>query len=153
MHAPGDKFCVRPIRKDNVLEEEAVVALVNRCYRSSENWTNESKIVEGWRITLPQLKEALQEYEILVLEDRDTKKIIACLKTGVTNETVVGPMSEPTGYIGMFAVSPEYQSQGLGSYLISVAEKNCKDKGISKMVRSNHLYLTQNSPVLHPAQM
>lgn len=139
MHTLDENFCVRPIQKDNVVEEKAVVALVNRCYRSSENWTNESKIAEGLRITLPQLKEALQEYAVLVLENRNTGNIIACLKTGITSETVVGPMSEPTGYIGMFAVSPEYQSQGLGSHLMSVAEKYCKDKGISKMVCSNPL--------------
>lgn len=128
-----EKFNVRPIRKENVAEKQAIVALVNRCYRSSENWTNESKIVSGLRITMESLQEALQQSEILVVEDRCTGALVACIKTGVTNETVVGPLPECTGYMGMFAVSPEYQSQGIGSYLMNAAERFCEEKGMTKM--------------------
>lgn len=137
------KFNIRPIRKGDVLEKEAVVALVNRCYRSSENWCNESKIVQGVRISMSGLEESLRNSEVLIVEDQSTEKVVACVKTGVTNETVVGPMPEPTGYIGMFAVSPDYQSRGLGTHLMTAAERFCENKGMMKMVSDIHASFPQ----------
>lgn len=129
-----DDFLIRPLRIGNCEEEAVVVALVNRCYRSSENWTNESDILRGERITLFSLREESQQYDIFLIEHLPTSKIVACVKCGVTHKSVTGTLEKPAGYVGLFAVSPEFQSRGLGSWMLEFVEQHCRVQGMTVMV-------------------
>lgn len=128
-------FKIRLLRKHDPDEKAAVVAIVNRCYRTADNWTNESALVRGMRIHLDSLEASLRTFEILVVVQSADQKVVACVKTGVTYETMGKRMAEPAGYLGLFGVLPEYQSRGIGSRLMEAAEKFCASKGVARMVR------------------
>lgn len=126
---------VRPIQRDNLHEQAAVVNLVNRCYRSRENWTNEADIVSGLRVTTDSLRNDLHNLEMFIIEDKTNGAPVGCIKTGLVTETVMGPLNNPAGYLGTFAIAPEIQSQGHGRELLQVAENYCRSKGAKRMVR------------------
>lgn len=130
------KFFIRHIRKDLESDQHAVLELTQRCYRTTEGWTHEAGIVSGHRITATDLRKELESPKstILLAEDRASGNIVGCVKTGLTSETAAGPLEEEMGYFGLFAVAPEFQSQGLGTYLQSEAELECRRRGVSKMV-------------------
>ncbi|PXF47185.1 Streptothricin acetyltransferase [Gracilariopsis chorda] len=126
-------FTIRPIQSERELEVDAVVAMVNRCYRSTENWTNENAILEGVRICRDSLKYNAKQFDIFVVEDPESKAIVGCIKTGLTQDTVVAKLPESVGCIGLFAVSPDFQSRGLGSRIMRFAENFCREKGARRM--------------------
>lgn len=138
-----DKFIIRQIRTNDEAEERNVLELVQRCYRTAEGWTHEAEIISGQRVTAEDLRKALENPTtvILVAEERLAESMVGCIKAELTTEVVAGPLGEQVGYFGMFAVAPEFQSQGLGSRLQSEAEFECRRKGVSKMVCPQFLRL------------
>lgn len=135
-------FTIRPIQSERELEVDAVVAMVNRCYRSTENWTNENAILEGVRICRDSLKYNAKQFDIFVVEDPESKAIVGCIKTGLTQDTVVAKLPESVGCIGLFAVSPDFQSRGLGSRIMRFAENFCREKGARRMVSLKNFFAT-----------
>ncbi len=125
---------IRELNGDDATEKSAIVTLVNRCYRGGGNWTTEKGIVGGPRITPQRLDECLCEPEMTVLVALLDGRIIGCIKTGVTDATVVGALDEPAGYFGMFAVHPDCSGRGIGNMLLSAAESHCKNSGMSVMM-------------------
>lgn len=134
MAAAVEDFLIRPIRKGDVKEEESVVSLVNRCYRGTECWTTEADIVSGLRLTHEQLQASIRDFHVYVMVDTSNENIVGCVKSGVTTEPAAGSLKEPAGYMGLFAVSPDYQSRRLGSRLADFAEQKCKESGVRTMV-------------------
>lgn len=130
------RFHIRQMRKNHEADERKVLELVQRCYRTAEGWTHEASIISGQRITPEVLRKKLESptSSILVAEEEGSENIIGCVKVALTTETVAGPLGEEMGYFGMISVAPEFQSQGLGSYLQSEAELECRRRGVSKMV-------------------
>lgn len=130
-----DDFLIRALQQNNHKEVEAVVALINRSYRSKENWTSEYGIVFGLRTTISQLKADLERFYMYLAINRATGTVVGCVKVGLTKETTAGPLAQIAGHMGLLTVSSDYQSQGLGSRLADFAEKTCKERGMMTMVR------------------
>lgn len=114
----------------------SVLNLVNNSYRQPYNWTNESAIVSGHRITLSSLLHEMTTHEIWLLlsndGDDDDNGVRGCVKLGVVRETVVGPIESSrgkVGYIGMLAVDARWQGQGYGSWLLGWAERRLWELG------------------------
>lgn len=97
----------------------AVVALVNAAYRGEGGWTNEVDAVAGERITIPQLLEELAAEPGAVVEVlRLDGEVQACVRLDPATAADGGPAL----YIGMLAVRPGRQAQGLGRQLLEHAE-------------------------------
>lgn len=128
-------FLIRPINPGNLDEEQAVVDLIQTCYRSNLGWSNEAGIVRGQRITLPVLQREASAPDgvLLVVEERGTGDIVGCVKTDLIESSFGGVLSEKMGHFGTFAVAPRHQGKGLGSYLLSRVEERCRMSGVSKM--------------------
>ncbi|EME27332.1 acetyltransferase [Galdieria sulphuraria] len=129
----------------------ALVDLINICYRSPSCWTNESSLIQGERVNLEQVREYIKSSEILVLKRDGTGSngscntvsdatsaaptLLGCIRTGPVSETVVGPLAEPAGYVGLLCSHPFCQGKGIGSFLIKAAEERCANfHGLNKMV-------------------
>jgi len=120
----------------NIDEKKAVVAMVNRCYRGSGNWTTEIDIVSGARITLPRLEEYIADDEKVFVAVAGPR-IAGCIRTCLTGKTVCGPVpginSNVVGYFGLFAVHPDFGSRGLGNRLLATAENWCRGQSMTQM--------------------
>lgn len=99
------------------LPDAAVVAqLVNRAYRptpGSGGWTHESGLVDGHRITAKSVEEIVLAPGSAVLLAQDAGETVGCVH--VTKEG-------HTAHIGMLAVQPRCQNQGLGRCILEAAE-------------------------------
>jgi ribosomal protein S18 acetylase RimI-like enzyme len=117
------------LKRSDAALVDRVVELVNLCYRGEGSWTGEREIVSGQRISRDQLLADLAEdgCEVLVAVppgQQPPQSVLACVKTGKTASTVVGPVAgPPAAYLGMLAVRPELQSRGLGGILIRSVEE------------------------------
>lgn len=138
--ADGDmsSITIRELETDNLEEKKAVVNLVNRCYRGSGNWTTEIDIVSGARIALPRLEQYIADDEKVFVAVHDGPRIVGCVRTCLTGETVCGPIpnlgkDEVVGYFGLFAVHPGFGSRGLGNRLLATAENWCKAQSMTQM--------------------
>ncbi|CAN8071296.1 unnamed protein product [Agarophyton chilense] len=98
-----------------------------------DNWTHEAHILDGLRITPESLREEAKNFDIFVMEESSSRTIAGCVKTGIVKETVVGPLPEPTGYIGLLAVAGRFQSRGLGKRLMKFAEDHCRLSGVDRV--------------------
>lgn len=129
----GIDVVIRLIDADNEDEKVKVVKMVNQCYRSHRGWTTEVGLVQGDRLTMQNLEDQIRRYSFF-LADHDSFGVIGCIKTGIVNSTVIGPLSQPAGYAGVLAVLPEFQGKRIGSRLLSFAESFCRGKGAQRMV-------------------
>lgn len=132
-----DSAAIRALNVHDAVERKAVVDLVNECYRGNKNWTNESHLVSGDRLTDKELCKEVQDMTMLVavlMRGNEEEAIIGCIKTGIVHKTVVGALDVPAGYIGTFAVKPAYGSKGLGTRLLNAAEAFCRSQGATRMV-------------------
>lgn len=120
----------RPATADDA---EAVADLVHAAYRSEESrqgWTTESHLVGGQRVDAAMVRElvAADDGVVLVLDDpavgatspERPARLIACCHV----ERRAG-----TAYVGMFAVRPAIQGQGLGRRMLAAAERQARDWG------------------------
>ena len=97
------------VRKAELRDVDRLVMLVNRAFEV------EAFFVTGDRTTPAQVEAKLANGVFFVVEDRD--RLIGCVHA----ETREGGR----GYIGMLAVDPSAQGQGLGRQLMRVAERHC----------------------------
>ncbi len=128
---------IRELNAESSKERAAVIDAVNECYRGNKNWTNESAIVRGQRINPQKLANDLKHMTVLVAvvaAGEQTERIIGCVQTGIVSKTIVGPLSNPAGYIGMFAVHPDNGGKGVGNKLLNAAEDFCFARGAAEMV-------------------
>ncbi|WP_227431149.1 GNAT family N-acetyltransferase [Psychrobacter sp. I-STPA6b] len=108
----------------------AVERLLNQCYRSDQGWTNESHLIAGIRTTQTELQQVIDDdsHYLFVYPQTDngqrngieTGKMLACI--AVKFEHALNPKNVPIAYIGMFAVHPEHQGQGVGDTLLQAVE-------------------------------
>ena len=110
-------------RKAESKDTSAIIALVDSAYRgdtSRAGWTTEADLLDGRRtfseeveaiITAPHNKIILLEDESQLLASVHIKKL-----SDVNSES-------SKAYLGMFAVSPKFQKQGIGKALMTYAEK------------------------------
>ena len=116
------------LRQAEASDIDALEQLLNRCYRQTEGWTNEADLIGGIRITQDELastianpKHYLFVYPKTIIGERDaeeTGELLGCI--GVDMQ--VNAAGDKKAYIGMFAVHPELQGQGVGNVILQAAE-------------------------------
>ncbi|WP_352287659.1 GNAT family N-acetyltransferase [Psychrobacter sp. GW64-MNA-CIBAN-0177] len=134
-HLNSTSVFLRQAETDDI---EALEQLLNRCYRQTEGWTNEADLVGGIRITQAELasiianpKHYLFVYPKTITGERDgeeTGELLGCIAVDIkvnadTNKSDLNSTdSKNKAYIGMFAVHPELQGQGVGNIILQAAE-------------------------------
>ncbi|WP_230656059.1 GNAT family N-acetyltransferase [Psychrobacter sp. I-STPA10] len=109
----------------------AIEVLLNQCYRSDQGWTNEAHLIAGIRTTQVQLQQVIDEANHYLFvypkthngqrDGVETGEILACI--GVKFEPATKNSENLSiAYIGMFAVHPEHQGQGVGNTLLQAVE-------------------------------
>lgn len=124
-HTNNETVFLRQAEADDI---GALEQLLNRCYRQTEGWTNEADLIGGIRITQDELastianpKHYLFVYPKTITGERDgeeTGELLGCI--GVDMQ--VNAAGDKKAYIGMFAVHPELQGQGVGNVILQAAE-------------------------------
>lgn len=97
------------------LDAGKIALLVNRAYRPSPHergWTHEADLVGGRRTTEAQVLSLFCPQSSILLAHHDAE-IIACVHI---------KSSECAAEIGMLAIDPGYQAQGLGKLMLGYAE-------------------------------
>ncbi|WP_201565421.1 GNAT family N-acetyltransferase [Psychrobacter immobilis] len=134
-HLNSTSVFLRQAETDDI---EALEQLLNRCYRQTEGWTNEADLVGGIRITQAELasiianpKHYLFVYPKTITGERDgeeTGELLGCIAVDIKVDSDVNKDDQNTSidknkaYIGMFAVHPELQGQGVGNVILQAAE-------------------------------
>lgn len=116
------------LRQANLDDINALEQLLNRCYRETAGWTNEADLVGGIRITQHELARTIENpthylfvYPKTITGERDgeeTGKLLGCIAVDIKTDAD----SNNKAYIGMFAVHPELQGQGVGNVILEAAE-------------------------------
>ena len=116
------------LRQAEASDIDALEQLLNRCYRQTEGWTNEADLIGGIRITQDELASTIANpthylfvYPKTITGERDgeeTGELLGCI--GVDMQ--VNAAGDKKAYIGMFAVHPELQGQGVGNVILQAAE-------------------------------
>lgn len=100
----------------SVTDVESVVSLVQSAYRgesSRTGWTTEADLLDGTRTDAEEVAELITKSDsCILLCERDNN-----LQASVHLEN-----RGDHGYLGMFAVNPHGQGQGVGKYLLKMAE-------------------------------
>ena len=121
------------LRQADIEDIDALEQLLNRCYRQTEGWTNEADLVGGIRITQDELastianpKHYLFVYPQTTTGERDgeeTGELLGCIGIDMKINAGANQSSyDKSAYIGMFAVHPELQGQGVGNVILQAAE-------------------------------
>ncbi|WP_019673283.1 GNAT family N-acetyltransferase [Psychrobacter lutiphocae] len=113
------------LRQATAEDADAIVELLNLTFRSDVGWTNESSLVAGIRTTVAEIKSILADpnnyffvYPELIAEsteNEETGKLLACISVTFKPES-------NSAYIGLFAVDPSLQGQGMGNQVLQAAE-------------------------------
>lgn len=136
---------MRTITKESVTLRQAtpsdipnLVALMDRCYRHDEGWTNEANSIGGIRTTPDEMQKMLENDNIylFVFENPNQKgEILGCISVDFTSQN-----DKPSAYIGTFAVTPELQGKGVGNVMLSAVEtfarRHAKTKNITHLSMS-----------------
>lgn len=105
------------IRLAEAADLPAIGELVQRAYRGESaraGWTHEADLLDGQRIDLAQLAEMLGNPGQAILAAESRRKIIGCVHIADGDGGVAS--------LGMLAVDPLLQANGLGRRLINAAE-------------------------------
>lgn len=115
------------LRQAEIADINALEQLLNRCYRQAEGWTNEADLIGGIRTTAVELAAVIAEpkHYLFVYPKTDTGnrdgiaigELLGCIGVDMQDN---GDKSR--AYIGMFAVHPEMQGQGIGHQMLQAAE-------------------------------
>jgi GNAT superfamily N-acetyltransferase len=95
----------------------AVVSLVQAAYRgeaSRAGWTHEADLLGGQRLDADMLAELLDEPGSAVLVAEDNRGLAACCH-------LRQPDDDGTATLGLFAVDPQRQAQGIGRQVLEAA--------------------------------
>lgn len=120
-----DSVFLRQAKADDI---GALEQLLNCCYRETAGWTNEADLVGGIRITPEELASTIANpthylfvYPKTTTGERDaeeTGEILGCIAVDIKTDADLNKKA----YIGMFAVHPELQGQGVGNVILQAAE-------------------------------
>ena len=105
------------IRIATPADASALRALIERAYRGDAaraGWTHEADLLDGPRTTPAAIDDILNDPAQRVLMRYDGETLVASV--------VVADCGGGTAYLGMLAVDPAAQAQGLGRALIAAAE-------------------------------
>ena len=111
---------------------DQVAKLVNRAYRSvaTSDWTSEVGLIAGPRTSRQALAGSIE----------NGASIILLAKAAVTGElcgcVALSPLADAQWYLSMLAVSPQYQSAGVGKSILSGAESYAQNAGARSLTIS-----------------
>ena len=94
----------------------AIVELVQSAYRgeaSRKGWTTEADLIDGQRT---------DEEEVVDLIGRSNGHILLCERRGRLLGSLYLEDRDSHAYLGMFAVQPDAQGSGVGSFMLTQAE-------------------------------
>lgn len=116
------------LRQAEADDISAIEQLLNRCYRQDKGWTNEADLVGGIRTTQDELAGVIADpkhyffiYPKTVTGERDgqeTGELLGCIAVEMKTDANF----DKSAYIGMFAVDPDLQGQGVGNVILEAAE-------------------------------
>lgn len=116
------------LRQASTDDIDALEALLNRCYRQTEGWTNEANLIGGIRITPNELANTIANpnhylfvYPKTTTGDREAEETGELLGS-IAVDMKVDADANKSAYIGMFAVHPALQGQGVGHQILQAAE-------------------------------
>ncbi len=99
-------------------DADAVLRLMNRAYRAHHpnSWSSEAHLVQGARLNAMQYQTMLAtpNLRLMVLTAHNSSNLIGCIGITFTDEAAE---------IGSFAVDQALQNQGLGKYILELAEQ------------------------------
>lgn len=117
------------IRTACELDVEKIVILVESVYRGSsskQGWTTEADLLDGQRTDFAMIQEMMATPEsFFYVIDSPNQQILAA--------SVFFQKTESGGYLGMLAVSTEFQNQKLGKILIHFCEQKVREWGLAKI--------------------
>ncbi len=96
---------------------DAICNLVNLCYRGERGWTTEKSLVSGDRLDSKEVQGYLYSSNTQLLVAIYQSNLVACIcieKDRKNNDSV---------QIGLFAVHPDLQGQGVGKDILLQAEQ------------------------------
>lgn len=115
------------LRQATADDVSALERLLNLCYRSDQGWTNEADLVGGIRTTQAQLARVIADSKHYFFvypktesgsrEAKESGELLGCIAVEMSQY-----QSSNDAYIGMFAVHPELQGQGVGNVILEAAE-------------------------------
>ena len=115
------------LRQAEPSDINALEQLLNRCYRQAEGWTNEADLIGGIRTTAAELAAVIAEpkHYLFVYPKTDTGnrdgieagELLGCIAVDMQENA-----DKSSAYIGMFAVHPALQGQGIGHQMLQAAE-------------------------------
>ena len=132
------------LRVATTADVPALETLLNRCYRNAEGWTNEAQLIGGIRTTQAELQNVINDEKQYLFvypktdtgcrEGVETGEILACIAVqGQQPDQKISSDQQYTkaacgikAYIGMFAVHPDLQGQGIGDAVLTAAETFAK---------------------------
>ncbi len=134
-HLNKESVFLRQAKADDI---DALEQLLNRCYRQTEGWTNEADLVGGIRITQAELASVIDnpKHYLFVYpktttgarDDDETGELLGCIAVDMKVDGNSNKDDKDQSdyynkaYIGMFAVHPELQGQGVGNVILEAAE-------------------------------
>ena len=120
-----NKVFLRQSQADDI---SAIEQLLNLCYRENKGWTNEANLVGGIRITQNELATILADSKhYFFVYPKSTTGTRIGQETGELLGAIAVKITEDIhdkrhAYIGMFAVHPDLQGQGVGNVILQAAE-------------------------------
>jgi predicted N-acetyltransferase YhbS len=105
------------IRLATAADVPQITAVINAAFRIAEGF-----FIDGNRITQAEVEESLNKGAFLVAEDG-----------GNLNGCVYVELRGERSYFGLLSVDPTSQQSGLGSQLMSEAERYCRERGSQSM--------------------
>ena len=127
------------LRAADTADTDALLALVTAAYRgeaSRAGWTTEADLLDGPRTTRELLAADLADPAITVLLATDPDRPVVLLGCAAVTVTTTAPGARPTASFGMFAVPPDGQGAGTGSWLLAAAEEHARTAGAAALEMS-----------------
>lgn len=97
----------------------AVLNIVNLAYRTEGGWTTESHLVVGDRLVEDDYLLALQQKNQRIILAEKNNKVVGCIEI---------KMEGAQAHLGMLAVLPNQQNEGIASQLLAHAEALAKEE-------------------------
>lgn len=116
--APAAELNFQDATEDDIDE---LVALIESAYRgdaSRRGWTTEADLLDGQRTDVEAVRTVIMGAESRLLTLRRGDELVACCQL----ERRTGAGGETAAYLGMFAVRPGIQGNGLGKRVLVEAE-------------------------------
>lgn len=102
-----------PIRIAARADAAKITSVINAAFKIAEGF-----FVDGLRISQSEVEQLLVKGAFLLAETDD--KLNGCVYVEIRGER---------SYLGLLSVDPTYQKGGLGSLLMTEAEKYCRERG------------------------